>query len=561
MKDSEQKSARFSSVYLSLICLISLIIFEAFFLSQNYSNFVFKRYYQSGNYLNIVVFSTLTLVSLGIGAFFFWSSFTSNYKFRLIYWLIFCLAIFSEYSYQNAFQRFSNLEDMENAFIAADFSIKLNAISIYFNWLAIIPCLFYGSLLFFAKPQTNKTWRYLLLNLIIFTSFFSFTAYYTRNIFHTISLDAGYRTLISFPVNWYLGSTNQPPLSLFYNADREKIDYISQVSPTNNIVFIVDESVRGDHLSLNGYQRKTTPFLEELNQQGVLKNWGIAVSGTTCSKTSNNLLLTGLNDLPDKNFRIYQMPTIFQFAKSMNYKTYSFDGQVSQIWNGKPSDLQTIDERITSTDFSDKKTYEIDAEIARRVKEITEKSVGNFIWITKYGVHKPYQNSYPNTEKTWSPTINNDDFSSIYAKQINAEFLQNDYDNAILYNSETFFKNLIGETINPNTIIVYTSDHGQTLMKNGETVSHCSNTKNEANVPLFIISKNLGEVDTNFRASHNNLFATLLDLMKFPDEKRSFAYSISLLKATETDSRPRFYYFGDLHGRGQGGSVKFDENY
>jgi hypothetical protein len=34
-----------------------------------------------------------------------------------------------------------------------------------------------------------------------------------------------------------------------------------------------------------------------------------------------------------------------------------------------------------------------------------------------------------------------------------------------------------------------------------------------------------------------------------------------LLKAKETDSKPRFYYFGDLHGRGQGGSVKFDENY
>lgn len=558
MKDSEQFSKRRFAIFLSLFFLFGLIIFEAVFLSQNYSTFVFKRYFQNANYLNIIIFATFTLVSFGIGAFFFWSSFRSNYKFRLIYFVVFCLAIIAEYGYQNAFQRFSNLEDVENALIAADATIKFNAISMYFSWLAIIPCSIYGGFLFFTKPQTDKNWRYLLANLILFVSFFSLTGYYTRNTFHTISLDAFYRTTVSFPINWYFGSTNQAPLSLFYNAEREKIDYVSPHPPTNNIIFIVDESVRGDHFSLNGYQRKTTPFLDELNQKGFLKNWGIAVSGTTCSKTSNNLLLTGLNELPDTNFKIYQLPTIFQYAKAMNYKTYSFDGQVSQIWNGKPSDLQTIDERITSTEFSDKKTYEIDAAIARRVREITKKSNGNFIWITKYGIHKPYQNSYPNTEQIWSPTVNNDDFSSIYSNKLNAENLKNDYDNAILYNSQSFFENLIGEGLNSNTTIVYTADHGQTLMENGKTVSHCSDTRNEANVPFFIISSSLHPVDTNFRASHSNLFATLLDLMNFPEDKRKFTYSISLLKAKNTDSKPRTYFYGDLHGRGQSGSNKFD---
>lgn len=558
MKDSEQFPKRRFAIFLSLIFLLGLIIFEAIFLSQGYSTFVLKRYFQNANYLNVVIFSALTLISFGLATFFIWSSFVSNYKFRLIYFAVFCLAIIAEYGYQNAFLRFSNLEDVENAFVAADATIKLNAISMYFNWLAIIPCLVYGVFLFVIKPQTNKNWRYLLANLLLFVSFFSFTAYYTRNIFHTISLDATYRTLVSFPINWYFGSTNQAPLSLFYNAEREKIDYVSPNPPSNNIVFIVDESVRGDHLSLNGYQRKTTPFLEELSQKGLLKNWGIAVSGTTCSKTSNNLLLTGLNELPDTNFKIYQLPTIFQYAKAMGYKTYNFDGQVSQIWNGKPSDLATIDERFASTEFSSKKPYEIDAEIARRIKEITENSKGNFIWLNKYGVHKPYQNSYPNSDKIWSPTVNNDDFSSIYSKQINVEYLKNDYDNAILYNSQSFFKNLIGESLNANTTIVYTSDHGQTLMENGETVSHCSDTRNEANVPLFIISNSLSEVDTNFPASHSNLFATLLDLMNFPEDKRKFSYSVSLLKAKNADAKPRFYFYGDLHGRGQSGSNKFD---
>jgi glucan phosphoethanolaminetransferase (alkaline phosphatase superfamily) len=323
---------------------------------------------------------------------------------------------------------------------------------------------------------------------------------------------------------------------------------------------IVDESVRGDSLSLNGYSRVTTPFLDELYKKGLVKNWGVTVSGTTCSKTSNNLLLTGLNQLPDTAFKVYQLPTIFQYAKAMGYKTYSFDGQVSQIWNGKPSDLESLDKRIAVDEFRGKKNYEIDAEIARQVREITSKSVGNFIWVNKAGVHKPYQFSYPSSETVWLPTGVDDDASAFYSQKTDVEKLRNDYDNALLYNSQSFFKNLVAENLNQNTFFVYTSDHGQTLMENGETVSHCSNTRNEAAVPLFIISNSslLTNADTNFRASHANIFATLLDLMDYPADKIKNDYSISLLKAKENDSQPRSYYFGDLHGRGQSGTNFYD---
>lgn len=551
------------SIILSLLFLLYLSGFELLFLSQSYSTTVILRHFNNGSYLNIIIFSSLSIISVTIAFFFFLITFASPRKYQIIYFLLFCLAVFSEYSYQNVFGRFSNLDDAENAFFAADFYIRLNAIEMYFSYLAIIPCLVFGIFLIISKPSLEKGLRLLLLICVISGIFFSVSAYSTRNTYHTISISSFYRTLVSFPVNWYLGSITQAPRSIFYNSSRDSVTFYSPTKPTNNIVFIVDESVRGDYLSLNGYEKPTTPFLNELNQKGFIKNWGVAVSGTTCSMTSNNLLLTGLNKLPDTDFKTYQLPTIFQYAKAMGYKTIYYDGQVETVWNGKPSDADYIDKKITVKEFINNNLYETDAEIAKQIKETINQSDGNFILINKRGVHKPYQLSYPISQTIWLPTETDDNTTAFYLNHSNAEKIINTYNNAILYNSQIFFRTLVdGDKIPTNAFFVYTSDHGQSLLEGGAIASHCSNTKMEAAVPLFIISapQNLpDEIDTNYKASHENIFATLLDLMKFPENERKFDYSISLLKAKATDSKPRYYFVGDLFGRGSSEKYNFDE--
>ena len=341
-------------------------------------------------------------------------------------------------------------------------------------------------------------------------------------------------------------------------APRHTLAFQGQNTPGNNIVFIVDESVRADHLSLNGYEKPTTPFLDDLSRKNLIKNWGVAVSGTTCSTTSNNLVLTGLTELPDYDYQIYYLPTIFRYAKAMNYKTHYIDGQVSAQWNGKPSDLADFGEWTKADDIKGKveNRYEIDAEVARKIKEITQNSTGNFIWVNKFGVHLPYTDSYPNPESNSSKVFRED----IYHPDKDREVVKNEYDSAINYNLQSFFSEMLSDGLAENTIYLYTSDHGQTLGENGATVSHCSNTKPEAAVPLFIISRPeaLPAVDTNYKASHSNLFATLLDLMSFPEGERKYNYSPSLFKAKAADSKPRFYFSGDLHGKDDGRKYPFD---
>jgi len=57
----------------------------------------------------------------------------------------------------------------------------------------------------------------------------------------------------------------------------------------------------------------------------------------------------------------------------------------------------------------------------------------------------------------------------------------------------------------------------------------------------FIIEGDTTGPDTNFRPMHANIFATVLDLMNYPDNLRSHPYAISLLRARTTDSVDRYF--------------------
>ncbi|MDQ6786424.1 MAG: sulfatase-like hydrolase/transferase [Acidobacteriota bacterium] len=490
-----------------------------------------------------------------------WAALISPYKYRIVYLALFCLGVLTEYGYQDAFNRFTNSEDAANALFAADSRIMFNSMSGYFDNLAVIPCIAFALVLIFIKPIRINGLKLFLAVLLLFVGFLSFTAYVSTNTFPSVSFNAFYRTVVGFPVNWYVGSLTQPALITFYNTPRQKIIFQAERTPDNNIVFIVDESMRGDHLSLNGYARQTTPFLQQLNKKGLIKNWGIAVSGTTCSITSNNLLLTGVSELPDLEGNVYRFPTIFQYAKAMGYKTFYFDGQLSYRWNGKSTDIEDFGEWVTASDLHQENWSENDAEIARRVKQVVAGSTGNFIWINKFGVHPPYFASYPSSASVWLPIPQKNNGFALSQTETTQEELINNYDNAIFYNSQSFFTNLLADGAAKNTFYFYTSDHGQNLLENGKTLSHCSNTRNEANVPLFIVADPLilPSADTNYKASHSNIFATLLDLMNFPENERAQKYSLSLLKAKATDTKPRFYFEGNLTSRFSNGKYLFDQ--
>ena len=117
----------------------------------------------------------------------------------------------------------------------------------------------------------------------------------------------------------------------------------------------------------------------------------------------------------------------------------------------------------------------------------------------------------------------------------------NSYDNSIAYNLDSFFKSMVDDysKLPNNTVIIYTSDHGESLYADGKA-GHGGTTRDEASVPLFAFGLP-SDVDTGFRAHHSNVFTTLLDLMEYPKDLRKYPYAPSLLTSHESDSTQRFY--------------------
>jgi glucan phosphoethanolaminetransferase (alkaline phosphatase superfamily) len=334
--------------------------------------------------------------------------------------------------------------------------------------------------------------------------------------------------------------------------------------PLDSLIYVIDESVRGSNLSLNGYPRPTTPFLEDLEGRGRLKNLGICVAAGSFSHISNAYLITGHNAFPDSDFRTEKNPTIFDYAKKMGYQTLYID--VNQIYlyalrkaagDGPVRSLdgwmndKTFQERHIDLDVTK------DPGVARLLSEILNEKSGYFILVNKKGLHFSYRNRYPDDVPStlWEPVMKAT--QAIDPTPAGREKLVNTYDNGIRFQVDEFFRELVSRTTNPNYAVLYTSDHGQTLAEHGQRYTHMKPDPEIVDVPGFLVSGEgygkqglIDGIAPGTRVSHLNNFATLLDLMGVPDSLRVRPYHKSIFALTTQDNQERHYLSGSLYGLG-----------
>lgn len=314
-------------------------------------------------------------------------------------------------------------------------------------------------------------------------------------------------------------------------VERESVEPIEGPTAQVNVVLILDESVAGDHLSINGYERLTTPFLSGLEARGDLLNLGLAVAGSTCSHSSGHLLLTGARPrhLPDPA-GLQRSPSLIQFARAAGLRTHFFDGQMNSfwlgarwLWKGNAADRLEVDEWRGASEFAAPTSAATDLRLARQLRHTLETQAGAFIWVLKAGAHPAYTSCTASASE-WNPAADMSD----RAEMVNA------YDNCVRASVDGFFATLFEgpATWLEQTVVIYTSDHGQTLGRGGVRHSQCGDTSNEVVVPLFIVGApdHLARVDRRWlnRAAHENIFATILDFAG-ASSRKSDRYAPSLL--------------------------------
>ncbi len=249
-----------------------------------------------------------------------------------------------------------------------------------------------------------------------------------------------------------------------------------------NIILVIGESLNPKHMSLFGYNVKTTPRLDSLYQNNVInKNKAIALGICTYTSLAN---FFNLIDTLDSESQIFSQNTsLFKLAKQNNFKTYFISSQSSEGLSRIYNILGTKYLDVYKTAFQlnpklDDSTPCFDIEILKELKKIDLNTGNNFIVLQQYGSHENYNERYPEKYDIFTP----EDYS--YAKTCY-------YDNSVYYTDfvlSEIIKYLQKNTQKP-TYFIYISDHSEEAGDNN-TFGHCMIRKDVIEVPVIYTAFN-----------------------------------------------------------------------
>lgn len=312
----------------------------------------------------------------------------------------------------------------------------------------------------------------------------------------------------------YINSLNL--ISISDDATIEEKNY-NKNDKKNLIVFVMGESARAKNFSLNGYERNTNKFLDDYKEDIIsFKNFESCGTFTALSLTCT------FSHLPRKEF---------DYAKSFKYESLIdiFDKVGFDVaWRSNNGKCKGVCDRVKNSlvkSFGDNiyddlllKAFDMD------LNRLTEKN--NLIILHGRGSHGPlYYKRYPKEFEIYKPACNNELDKCSVEKIINA------YDNSIYYTSyilKEIIDRLIALSNEYNTMLIFMSDHGQSLGENGVFMHSApfDTAPIDQKNPAFFIWLNDDFANTfnidkqcliskiNSNLSQDNIFHSMLGLFK-----------------------------------------------
>jgi len=240
------------------------------------------------------------------------------------------------------------------------------------------------------------------------------------------------------------------------------------------VILILGESVRADHLRLNGYYRNTTPNLIKIEQ---LVSFPHAFTPHTFTASSVPQILTDLsvNDQDNKpKFSLIDMLNKAQIKTNWignqtpekSYNTFIEQSQNHYLHDPLHSEINF------------KKALDIN--LLPYIKKALQHNMNQFMVVHVMGSHWYYENRYDKRFRKYFPVTKSKNLSSN-----SNESIINSYDNTIVY-MDYFVSQLIDimQINNENRIIIYLSDHGEILGEDGKWL-HAQSHKAATNPAMF----------------------------------------------------------------------------
>jgi glucan phosphoethanolaminetransferase (alkaline phosphatase superfamily) len=369
-------------------------------------------------------------------------------------------------------------------------------------------------------------------------------------IFHSKGGTQEFPPPFALPIMFGITATASPVIAAAEEIDSPgEVQYDRPIEPlAKHIVLIVDESVRGDAMGINQPGINNTPFLS--NQEHGVINFGVAVAGSNCSQAARTMIRFGLRpaDFQDSDLNRSTRPPIWTYARRAGYRTILLDAfEALENFQSDPvyaTERTSIDRFLSRVDTP---SYIRDHLIAERLIQLLKEDAPSFILVNKFGTHFPYEYAYPPELDRFPVPLQNRTLAYLLNYR---EALLNAYKNAILWSVDGFFQRLLGRFDDSRVLLIYTSDHGQSLMDGGRKQTHCTTTTQntqvgEGLVPLVAVT-GIRELGTRLResaarayghATHFEIFPTSLLAMGYDEQWVRTHYGPSLLDLPGTDKR------------------------
>ncbi|MBV2129097.1 phosphoethanolamine transferase [Arsukibacterium indicum] len=239
---------------------------------------------------------------------------------------------------------------------------------------------------------------------------------------------------------------------------------IKQANKPKLVIMVLGETVRADHLGINGYLRNTTPLLA----QRELINFGAIDACGTATAVSVPCLFSYLDKAHYNDTMAKHSDNVLDVLKRAGIKV---------IWRNNNSGCKTMCDRVViDHSFAGNSTFDCEEgacpdiallhNLSQEIAQIKNDNQPIFIVLHQQGNHGPeYYKRSEIQHKHFLPEC-----ESNLLSECQPQHIINAYDNAIVATDELLSNTIAvleGLSAEFDTAMLYVSDHGESLGENG----------------------------------------------------------------------------------------------